>query len=306
MPPYPTIPEAPLNTLLLNTLADKYNADTPLSQRSDPDFVFVYIPLVAFRALNDYESLIALQCTKDDLLGILYFSGYWGGIWLRDQLLVPPIGVPSNFLTPRVSANITDAVNAATGAQPLTYTRNQVVPAVASFGYNAGYFNTIYDNPPTGILPDPKWIIEYNDPTNVALTAKYETKQLKLSTEDRRWIKDLNKDSTFISLKLTCLQIQSSSYANGVTNWSPPSNLNVIGLSEANYNLLLKASSGFLEIAQYNALEITQSIGYESQILARMAAFTNGAFLDFNGAYAVGLLDSRYDTAYQFPSIQGV
>jgi len=101
----------------------------------------------------------------------------------------------------------------------------------------------------------------------------------------------INDCDDFQTLKNTCIFIQDASYNTGVTAWSNPSGLNVDDFSITDYKLLLEASSAFLELAQYNALLITKSVGYQSQPLAKSAALNNAAMEAFNGAYSVGLLD---------------
>jgi len=292
-PPYPTIAAAPLNQAILNDLATTYDSNNPAN--SVEDFVFVWLPQWAFETLS-HPGQINHHFTVEEVLGILYFSGYWGGVWLRDKLKFPPPAVPTTGTSASAQFDVSTALTAAAGANPLAYTSGQFTTAVGSFGYNAGYLRTIINNPPSGVTPIPNdydWGFTYEGVHDgEALTAEYETPQLVSPlAKSKGWIDDLNEDHDYLSLKNTCIFIQSSAYSSGVSVWSNPTGLNVIDFAVDDYVLLLKASAAFLELAQYNALLITKSVGYQSQPLAKDAAINNAAMEAFNSGYLVGLLD---------------
>jgi hypothetical protein len=257
--------------------------------------VFVYLPIWAFTQLNED----APEHPISSILGILYFSGYFGGQWLRIRLSNRPLNIPPAFLTPGLRANITLALEAAVGEDPVGYVRGQVGAAVDSFGYNSGYFRTILDNPPEGVERNPMWEFEYEE--DEALSTRFETPQLREALRDfQRWFKQLNHKQIYESAKNTYIQIQAIAYQRGVATWSGP--LSVQGFSESDYNLLLEASSGFLEIARLNALTLTESaLQCENIPLARDAAFMNGAYITFTGSYVVGLLNGANDNIVPFP-----
>jgi len=290
---YPTIAAAPLNEDILDDLATTYHSSSPTI--SVEEFVFVWLPLWAFDTLS-HPGQINHHYTVDEVLGILYFSGYWGGVWLREKLLFPPPSVPTTGTTASAQYDVSTATTAAAGANPLAYTSGQFTTAVGSFGYNAGYLRTIINNPPAGVTPIPNdygWGFTYEGVyDDDALTIVYDTPQLVSPlAKASDWIDDLNCDDDFQTLKNTCIFIQSSAYSTGVSAWSNSTGLNVIDFAVDDYILLLQASSAFLEMAQYNALLITKSVGYQSQPIAKNAAINNAAMEAFNSAYLVGLLD---------------
>jgi len=215
---------------------------------------------------------------------------------LRSKLKFQPPAVATTGTTASAQFDVSTAISAVNSGDAKSYISGQIPTAVGSFGYNAGYLRTIINNPPSGVTPIPN---DYNYGFTYegvhdteALTAEYETRQLVSPLEQsNKWIADLNYKQKFQTLKNTCVFIQSSAYSNGVSVWSNPTGLNVIDFSVNDYILLLKASSAFLELAQYNALKITESVGYDSQPLAEDAAINNAAMEAFNSAYLVGLLD---------------
>lgn len=120
-------------------------------------------------AVSSLESLASPDITSDQVrtqLGNLAVSGYFGGIWLRDNLrdngtapdpnanaatvdlTVPSIGI---HLFDVVAAGLTGA--AATGNPWITTTvAHASVPVLlALYGYNRGYLDVILQNPPAGV-----------------------------------------------------------------------------------------------------------------------------------------------------------
>jgi len=298
VPSYPTIPEAPLNHNLLDSLAGDYVDSLPLGcPPNSAQFTFVYLPIWAFTELNDFD---LSTVNRSEILGILYIAGYFGGQWLRIRLPTRPANVPPAFTTISVRNNTNTGLAAVDGGgqTSLNYAFAQQNGSVDSFGYNSGYFRTILDHPPTGVPTNDHW--EFENKTGDALSAKFETPQLSDPLQDyHSWYKRLNNKPIYNSLKTMYLSIQNTAYNRGVITWT--GQLSVQGFSEDDYNLLLEASSGFLEIARLNSLAITQSVGKSDQNLAIDAALMYTNYLCFNGAYLVGLLNGANDNTSPFP-----
>jgi len=280
---------------ILDDLATTYYSNGP--EKSVEEFVFVWLPNWAFETLS-HPGQLNHQYDVEDILGIVYFAGYWGGVWLRSKLKFKPGVVPTTSTTAAAQFKVSTALTAYGGTNPLAYTSGQFTTAVGSFGYNAGYLRTIINFPPSGVTPIPNdygWGFIYEDVfDDEALVAVYDSPELVSPlAKTKDWIDDLNDCDDFQTLKNTCIFIQDASYNTGVTAWSNPSGLNVDDFSIPDYKLLLEASSAFLELAQYNALLITKSVGYQSQPLAKSAALNYAAMEAFNSAYLVGLLDGN-------------
>jgi len=298
---YPTIDSAPLDSTLLNSLAEQYYKEVNPDDQSSLDFVIVYLPIWAFNTLAT-PGMVGTTAPYSvyDVLGIVHFSGYWFGIWLRNLLQNPPPAA-----TVDTTQEVQDIVQGLSAVNPLDFVTNQFQEAVASFGYKAGYLRTIRTNPPQGVTPDPTYDFTYD--SSSAWNVSYTTPLFSypLFTENG-WLNQLNLNPVFSSLKGSCIQIQALSYVQGQNDWGGPYSLfSVQGFAADDYNILLKASSASLEIAQYNVAIITESIGYVSQYSAAKAATTNTAVLAFSDAYDIGLSDGSYDsTSLPFPAIQ--
>jgi len=275
------------------------------------DFVFIYCPLVAIRALTFPLILFNRPFTLEDFLGIFYWSGYWGGSWLRDRLLRspatsnPPGPFPPSETTIGANAVIGGVVSAVNGNDHLSYVIGKVNATVGQVGYNAGYLRTIINNPPEGLTANPAWDFTYEP--DAALTVSFVTPQLGLPLdllED--WVVTLNTDPDLYQLKQTCIQVQLSQYGIASFVWgNNNAGLNVQGFSTEDYDLLLKSSAAFLECALYDALKLTRSVGVLSEFLAKRAAIVDAGFVAFEQGYGVGLVDGSYDnlTPFPFPTI---
>jgi len=209
-----------------------------------------------------------------------------------------PPSINPDLLLPGLSDAINSGLQAVDGNDPLSYTISQVNSSVDEFGYNSGYFRTILDNPPSGVRPNPEWEFTYN-PSN-ALEARMTTPLLESAIKIYElWFILLNNLPKFSQQKQTYVGIQATAYTRGVITWT--TRLTVQGFSSDDYNLLLEASSGFLELARLNALSLTQCVGFKSEFLAKNAALMNVNFAAFIRGYSVGLLNGINDNVQPLP-----
>lgn len=120
-------------------------------------------------AVSSLQALADPAITADQLrtqLGNLEVSGYFGGIWLRDNLRDTPAAADPNANTATVDLTVSsigihlfDALAAgltgaaATGIPWITTTvAHASVPVLlALYGYNRGYLDVILQNPPAGV-----------------------------------------------------------------------------------------------------------------------------------------------------------
>lgn len=119
-------------------------------------------------AVSSLQTLTSPDITSEQVrtqLGNLAVSGYFGGVWLRDNLREAPAAAPTGSSAPvdltvsalgiglfdAVAAGLTGA--AATGNPWITTTVAHVsVPILlALYGYNRGYLDVILQNPPAGV-----------------------------------------------------------------------------------------------------------------------------------------------------------
>jgi len=95
------------------------------------------------------------------LMGNMYVSGYFGGLWLRNALFPnwPEFDVgygylrlPFNLLA-RPGAAQTAVAQNASDAEAVAAARKQVFMLLALYGYNLGYLEKIIEEPPAGVAP---------------------------------------------------------------------------------------------------------------------------------------------------------
>ena len=118
-------------------------------------------------AVSSLQTLASPDITPDQVrtqLGNLAVSGYFGGIWLRDNLrdapaTPAPSSAPVDLTISKLGIGLFDAVAAgltgaaATGNPWITTTMAHVsVPVLLTlYGYNRGYLDVILQNPPAGV-----------------------------------------------------------------------------------------------------------------------------------------------------------
>lgn len=120
-------------------------------------------------AVSSLQTLASPDITPDQVrtqLGNLAVSGYFGGIWLRDNLrdapatpAPAPSSAPVDLTISKLGIGLFDAVAAgltgaaATGNPWITTTVAHVsVPVLLTlYGYNRGYLDVILRNPPAGV-----------------------------------------------------------------------------------------------------------------------------------------------------------
>ena len=120
-------------------------------------------------AVSSLQTLASPDITPDQVrtqLGNLAVSGYFGGIWLRDNLrdapatpAPAPSSAPVDLTISKLGIGLFDAVAAgltgaaATGNTWITTTVAHVsVPVLLTlYGYNRGYLDVILRNPPAGV-----------------------------------------------------------------------------------------------------------------------------------------------------------
>lgn len=131
-----------------------------------PRFFFGDLAIASLDALSARD--ITAQQTRTEL-GNLTVSGYFGGLWLRDNLRVPAAAPPPTSTAPAdltvaaIGIGVFDAFAAGlTGAAagPVDWAVRGVAHAsipvlLALYGYNRGYLEVLLDNPPPGVTPAP-------------------------------------------------------------------------------------------------------------------------------------------------------
>lgn len=166
LPPYPWVAN---ETFVVDEAAVEARAQTYCAAEGAAadgvDFYFGYLPQ---RAFDDLCLADAPQI--DALLGDLYVSGYFGGLWLRDALSGAPreaagaLPIPGGARGGALDAAVIRALARAAGGQVdrasaggdgevVLASRAALPPLLELYGYNLGYIEVVLEHPPAGVTP---------------------------------------------------------------------------------------------------------------------------------------------------------
>jgi hypothetical protein len=233
-------------------------------------------------------------------LWVLYLSGYFGGVWLRgeivaaqpDSLLAGFGTVPDRDAFLETTDDARPAVAAVSGSDrdAIAYSRGARDELVDGFGYNKGYLLQILEDPPAG-LTSPADLLHCFGP----LDCRYEPLALP-ALLDYAHVPGLladPPDAAWAEVAAGLPELQDAAERRGRSVWS--SGLSVQGFSQDSYEILLDVSAAFLEAVQATTLANLEAAAESDGALARQGAAADAAFRIWIGSYTMGLLDPRND-----------
>jgi len=304
---------------LLDDLASSYAAradDEPVLTR----FLFGDVPVVLFDEIFDADDPNGLPLGS--YLWLFHLSGYYGGVWLRGELLrsghnrmMENVNLP---LTPeRFNDAVADAQATfarAAGDDVLSYNDeslfDRVDPAnpgvpqrglVDLFGYNEGYLLQIIEKPPAGLTTPADLVVCPADPATAPLFCRYRTSRLRaLQRFDVVADHLRDREGPYGELADSLAPLQAAGIVRGRAVWD--GQLDVQGFDQTAYEQLLDISSAFLETAQATVLAAVQAVAERDAAMGRRAAVANAMMTFFLGSYIVGLTDGR---AIALPTLGG-
>jgi hypothetical protein len=296
---------------LLDELASEYAArqgnDPPVMTR----FLFADVPVVLFD--NIFTAADPAQLPLGPYLWLYHLSGYYGGLWLRGELLksghnrmIENVNLPQS--EEQFTTEVGDAkrvLDRAAGADVLAYNEeslfdqpnpdNENAPIrglIDLFGYNEGYMLQIMDRPPAGLVTPADLVVCPVDPTDGPLFCQYQTSRLAaLQTFDPVAEKLKGGSGTYSELAGKIAPIQAPGIARGRMVWD--GQLDVQGFEQQAYEQLLDISSAFLETVQATALATVQAVAERQEPIGRQAATANAMMAVWLRSYIVGLTDGR-------------
>lgn len=316
LPDYPFFPgtlmeEAPR---LLDSLATKYVKAEGEEDAAMTRFLFSYVPVTMFDRIYDAPSP-GESLPIGGVLWLFHLSGYFGGVWLRDELARtgknPAI---SGYSDPQDEAGFVALVDkaesrldAATGRRSVVLAENEAslfdVPSdvpgedperglVDTFGYNEGYLLQIAEKPPEGLSTPTDFVNCPADPASRPLYCSYGTSRLealrRFDPVSRRLAKG---DGAYGDLGAEIPALQEAAIARGRMVWDGL--LNVQGFSQEAYEQLLDISSAFLETVQATVLAAVEAVAEEDVTAGRQASTANACMGVWLGSYITGLTDGR-------------
>ncbi|MFO1538697.1 MAG: hypothetical protein ACKOVH_12905 [Actinomycetota bacterium] len=320
LPDHPYFPGTAItpDAALLNRLAAQYAKRQGRAPLEMTRFLFGDVPVQCFdeifRTKNPARTL-----PIGAYLWLFHLSGYFGGVWLRGELVRtgknPTIAAFSTAQSQQAftaQANRAAAVLAdanGSDAAVLAYNRASLLdrpdPADPSrtitgladtYGYNEGYLLQIVEKPPVGLTTPPKFVVCPTDPGTRPLYCQYATSQVtavaKFDPVSRLLAKGKGEYGT---LRDQIVPVQTKAITRGRQVWD--TFLNVQGFAQSAYEQLLDISSAFLETVQATALSTVEAVAESDAALGRQAATANACMGIWLASYTTGLIDGRPDRA---------
>ena len=274
-------------------------------------FLFGDVPVVLF------DRIFAIRDPADLPLGsylwLYHLSGYFGGIWLRSELLrsghnqmMANVNLPPTAV--QFTSEVDDAqhiLDRAFGDGVLTYNRESLfdqpnpenpdapLRGLADlFGYNEGYLLQIAEKPPRGLVTPPDLVDCPGDPVDGPLFCRYGTSRLAVLRAFNDVATRLREgDGEYGVLGPELARVQALGIARGRMVWD--GQLDVQGFEQDAYEQLLDISSAFLETVQATALATVHAVVERDLVVGRQAATANAMMTVWLRSYIVGLTDGR-------------
>lgn len=250
-------------------------------------------------ATSSLDILASRSLTRDQVrveMGNLAVSGYFGGIWLRDNLRAEPPQPGQPVLAGSQTGGVVSAIGLRMFSQlvaglstasrvPLvsSLTAHASVPVLlALYGYNKGYLEYLLDNPPAGVpsMRDTLTCKGFLD-CNSSLV------KLEIANRYDGALVDLAHPPTlrWAEMKLWSSALELTTGA-GRFVWKI---IGAGGFSPASYASLVDLSSAYLMISKGATLASMQSYADRDRELASAALLLQGGLWMWSGAYFSGL-----------------
>ncbi|GIU90658.1 MAG: hypothetical protein KatS3mg010_1757 [Acidimicrobiia bacterium] len=303
--PFSDDPSIALDGQALDAYATQY-----VSTTAEPDserFLFGWLPVEVFDRI-----LRSGDVDGEEPLGILYVSGYFGGVWLRGAIdrAQPGTSALANVRTTPSQEDFAEtielartALDAATGPddEALAYAEASLFPRpgveagfagdglAQGFGYNQGYLLQILEAPPAGLETPRDHQVTCNGP----LSCTYASPRLGALRDLAATEAALREGSppAYSELARRIAAEQDAFVPRGRAVWS--GGLSVEGFGQRDYETLLDVSSSFLEALQATALTAARAAAEQDADAGRRAAFANAAMIVWLRAYTTGLVEGR-------------
>ncbi len=287
--------------------------------------------LLGYLALRSSDDLCQLPPDKEVLgkvLGSLYLSGFFGGVWLRDALhprdadpeglartlmsavvAAPPEEIPEGESQPvfRIIANVAGSLidTGLEGRSVFAANFMSLYPFLMIYGYNLGYLEYILANPPLGVVA-PENVFECREfldceqpGTSLATLEKY--KPVLDNLYNRETLADQGASSfRWLQLNGAIEDWGRSSKVLGESVW-----MNIMDMSAMRapaYELLVDLSAGFMLVAELSLLPTMQGYAEQDLEAGRCGLFQEAAMVVWAGSYFMGLASSLPEGT--FPELQ--
>ncbi|SBS73116.1 conserved exported hypothetical protein [uncultured Mycobacterium sp.] len=237
------------------------------------------------------------------LLGNLAASGYFGGIWLRDNLgdtttptavTAPALAIPAVNLSPSaigielfdaLSAGLAGAAASAPDWLVSTVAHASVPVLLALYGYNRGYLQVVLEHPPAGVpsMQDTLSCDGFLDCNSSAFP-------LELATRYDGVLAELDHPTTLGWAEMAMW----TTVLNGATSagrfvWE---GIARAGFSPASYTALVELSSAYLMVSKAAVLSSMTAYADGDAAVGRSSLRLQAGLWMWSGAYFAGLASS--------------
>jgi hypothetical protein len=296
---------------LLDRMAGEYAATADEQPPAMTRFLLGDVPVRLFDTIFGADDPTGLPLGS--YLWLYHLSGYYGGLWLRGELLASGHNtMMANVNLPQTEEQFAAAVGdaqrvfgRAAASDVLAYNEeslydrpnpeNPDVPIqglVDLFGYNEGYMLQIAEKPPEGLVTPDDLVVCPADPADGPLHCRYRTSRLAALATFEPVADALRRgDGPYGDLAAAIAPAQSEGIARGRMVWD--GQLNVQGFGQEAYEQLLDISSAFLETVQATVLATVHAVAERDERVGRQAATANAVMGIWLRSYVVGLTDGR-------------
>ena len=276
------------------------------------EFLFSHVPVWSFDGMTgkDFSRMETLE-------GLLYLSGFFGGVWLKG-VLAPGIflvkdspewkkssltnltkGIEDTLFSvlAALASNLNDQVLSGDAESLNRFLQNSMNFLIFLYGYNLGYLQSILDHPPEGVTPPVGYLVcdHFLDCVTPVQGLSILEDLLPLvehlkDPPDSRWEQMKNKVETD----------GPAAVERGYDVWSD--HLSVEDMLSEDYEVLLDLSAGFLLYCQVLVLASMDAWVMENEDAARTAVALSAGMTAWVGGYGIGLVSSF--PADHLPSIE--
>ncbi len=247
-------------------------------------------------ATGSLDTLASVKLSREQQrveMGNLAASGYFGGIWLRDNLRAEPaeplsVGTSSGGVVSAIGlrmfsvlvGGLTGVSNVPLLSRPAAHASVPVL--LALYGYNKGYLDYILDNPPAGV-PSMKDTLTCNG----FLDCNSSLVDLEIANRYDGALTDLAHPPTlrWLEMKVWTAALELTTGA-GKFVWKI---IGAGGLSPTSYASLVDLSSAYLMISKAATLASMQGYANRDAGLASSALLLQAGLWMWSGAYFSGL-----------------
>lgn len=306
LPEYPLFDTTVLRAdqRLLDELAADYVAGLDGDEPEMERFLFGSLPVQVFDRIFSGE----VEGTAAELLWVMYLSGWFGGRWLRQEIVTAQPEAPlAGFSAPPDETSFgasmeraQRALDARSGDEDtaLGYAYESLVGfpgpdgepvdgLADNFGYNVGYMLEILASPPEGVVAG----AEYDVTCEALLSCNYASPKLAVLDQLAPIADSLGDDPSYAELAAALRPLQDAAIPRGRSVWS--SGLSVQGFPQQEYDQLLDVSSSFLETVEATALTMAGAVATGDAEAARTGALANATMIVWLDAYIAGLTNGE-------------